>query len=188
MAKEETVTLPASALAELIATAVRAEVAKVATATHPDARMREVLDGMRGKDLPPLPEETIECQSPLTGAKMKVRLVKSKAFPSGRVAEMFDYERPAGWDSHKENGGLCHLPMDQMQINPQTGKHFLKYLEYVYKTYWQRDWKELSGKPASALVQWIAPKSTLFKPSSLRVPSLTVPPANPSLLRKPIGK
>src|SRR5271166_74168 len=160
MAKEETVTLPASALAELIASAVREEVAKVASKPRPDSQMQEAMDRLRGKDIPPPPEEVRECLSPLTGSRFKVRLVMSRAFPGGRVMEMFDYVRPEGWDKHKEDGGLCDLVRDQMLINQQTGKHFLKYLEYVYKAYWQRDWKELSGKPASALAQWAAPKAS----------------------------
>jgi hypothetical protein len=154
---EANVTLPASSLADLIASKVRDEVARIMTATTVDERMRTAMDAMRGRNIPPPPETMVECRSPLTGARFRLRATTSKTYPAGRVVEMLDYERPAGWDAHKEDGGLYEGPREFMALQPQTNRPGLKYTHWVYTTFWQTDWNAVSGKPLSYLAQWRAP-------------------------------
>jgi len=151
---EQTITLTMSALNELISLKTRESLAEIMTAKTPDERMTDALDQVRGKNRPPIPEEIVACRSPLTGATFKLRVTKSKTYPQGRVVEMIDYERPAGWDVHREDGGLCDVPRELMRENPQSGKPFLKFAQWLYDNFWRRDWNEVHGKPFSFLAQW----------------------------------
>jgi hypothetical protein len=153
-APETTVTITLSALQELIKNQTNASVAAILAGKSPDERMREEVDKLKGRDRPPIPEELVPCRSPLTGATFNVRVIKSKSFPVGRIMEMVDYVRPIGWDTHREDGGLYDGPRENLQPHPQTGRHTLVYLHWVYKSFYAKDWAELSGKPASVLEMW----------------------------------
>ena len=149
-----TVTLPATTLAELIAAAVDKRVAEIMTATTVDERMQTAMNAMRGKNIPPTPEELIACRSPVTGATFTARVVLSRAYPLGRIVELLDYARPAGWDVHKDDGGLYDGVRESMRINPETGERFIKFRQWTYKTFWMSDWNAISGKPTSFLAHW----------------------------------
>lgn len=154
---EPQVTLPASALAELIASQVRSEVARIMSSKTPDERMSEAMAEQRGLNRPPIPESFVACRSPITGATFRVRLAMSKTFPSGRVVEIVDYVRPPGWDQSKGQGGLYEGDAETM--TDEKGNPSKKYVGWVYKSFWQKDWNELSGKPASFLTQWRSPEA-----------------------------
>jgi hypothetical protein len=156
--KEEVVTLPASAITELINARVRDEVAKIFTAKTPDEQIAERMRELRGQNRPLPPEDIVPCRSPITGATFKMRVTMSRAFPAGRVAEMIDYVAPEGVDLPRDDGGLCDMPREKMFIQREDGeftKDFTKpYLFWRYTNFWMKDWNELSGRPASFLAQW----------------------------------
>ena len=159
--KEEAVTLPASAIADLINARVRDEVIKILTAKTPDEQIEERLRVMRGQNRPPPPEELIDCRSPITGATFKARCVMSRAYPAGRVVEVVDYVHPEGVDVPRDEGGLCDMPREKMFIQREDGEFTRDvtkpYLYWRYQHYWAKDWNELSGQPVSFLAQWRAP-------------------------------
>jgi hypothetical protein len=144
---ESNVTLPASALAELIAAQVRSEVARIMTAKTPDERMSEEMDRQRGRNRPaPYTEELVPCLSPLTEAKFTARLTFSKSFPRGRVAELIDYVRPDGWDRKKQDGGRYH-DGEEWPLKNEKGDPARRFTAWVYEEFWKKDWNELSGNP-----------------------------------------
>ncbi len=156
--EEETVSLPASALTELINARVRDEVLKILTAKTPDEQIEEKLRIARGQNRPPPPEETVECRSPITGATFKARIVTSRQSPSGRIVEILDYAHPKGVDLPKSEGGLCDIPREKMFVQLESGdftNEFTKaYAFWRYNEFWAKDWNELTGQPASFLAQW----------------------------------
>lgn len=132
-------------LADLIASKVREEVAKLMTATSPDEAIQKALDRHRGKDRPLPPEELVECASPITGATFTARLIASRTYPAGRVIELLEYTRPAGWDRHKVDGGLVPDGMEMVsQFRP--GKPDALYANWVRKTFWEKDLEVLVGR------------------------------------------
>jgi hypothetical protein len=155
MAKEDSVTITQSALADLIAASVRSEVVKIMSAKTVDERITEEMDRMRGKGRALPPETVVECTSPITHATFKARAIVSKVFPQGRVVEIYDYVRPPGCDASKEQGGLYEFPAETMRN--EKGEPSKKYLFWLYKEFWQKDWNEVSGKPLSFLEQWKTP-------------------------------
>lgn len=158
---EETVSIPASALTELINSRVRDEVLKILTAKTPDEQITERLAALRGQNRPPPPESTVDCRSPITGATFKARCVQSRAYPDGRIVEITDYAHPEGIDVPKVDGGRCDMPREKMFIQREDGEFtqdFTKpYLYWRYQNFWAKDWNELSGQPASFLAQWRVP-------------------------------
>lgn len=141
-------------IADGIADGTRRELANILGGKAPDEQMRDYMDRARGKNIPPPPEELVPCVSPMTGAKFAARVIMSRAYPLGRIVELLDYERPVGWDVHKEDGGLYDGPKNFMLINPETGLPRIKYRQWAYQTFYMVDWNHLSGKPASILDHW----------------------------------
>ena len=133
---------------------IRSGVAEILGGKAPDEQMRDYMDRARGKNIPPPPEELVPCVSPMTGSKFVARVIMSRAYPLGRIVELLDYERPVGWDAHKEDGGLYDGPKNFMLINPETGLPRIKYRQWAYQTFYMVDWNHLSGKPASILDHW----------------------------------
>jgi hypothetical protein len=150
---QQTVTLTLSDLNTLIDARARETVANILSAKAPDQEMAERMDRQRGKHLPPMPESLVPCRSPITGATMSVRVLKSRSFPDGRIVEMLDYVRPDGWDRKKKDGGL-YMDGDSFPMLQDNGKPHMKYTKWLYQSFWQRDWNALSGQPASFLDQW----------------------------------
>ena len=153
---EQTITVTPSILKTLI----RDGVAEILSSKTHDEGMAERMRTMRGQDRPPPPEELVACRSPLTGSTMMVRIVKSRTTPGGRVVEILDYVKPAGWDVHVEDGGLYSGQREWM-TPPLPGRPLEKgqhaYRHWVYSTFWLADWNAMSGKPASFLAQWRLP-------------------------------
>jgi len=147
------VQITSDALATLIATQVREELAKIMTQRSPDEAIQEALDRARGKDRPLPPEYLIQCKSPLTGSTFTARLQASRRHPGGRVIELLDYVRPEGWDRHKRDGGLVNDDT-VMWSQFQPGKPDPQYANWVRKTFWQRDAEALIGHPLAP--QWRA--------------------------------
>jgi hypothetical protein len=142
MGKEVTVT--EGALEMLIASAVRAEVAKLMTASTPDEQIQKALDRARGKDRPLPKEEAIACFSPVTKARFTARLIASSVFPQGRVIELLDYVRPDGWDVPRLDGGLVPDGMDRKNDRGELSKEFAN---WARKEFWQKDLEMLVGRP-----------------------------------------
>jgi hypothetical protein len=157
-AREEMVSMPASAYTEMFNARVRDEVLKILTAKTPDEQIAERLDALRGKNRPPPLESLVECRSPITGSTFKARCVQSKTYPDGRIVEILDYTFPDGIDVPKDDGGLCDMPREKMFVQREDGEftHDLTkpYLYWRYQNFWAKDWNELSGQPASFLAQW----------------------------------
>lgn len=128
-----------------------------------DEKFEEEYGKMRGKGRPLDPEELVPCRSPSTGSTFTVRLVISRAFPSGRVVELLDYVRPDGTDRHAKDGGLYNgLPEDMNPVPPgeaMKARQFV-YMEWLYKSFFAADWNAISGKPGSFLAQWRVPAVT----------------------------
>ena len=151
--KPETITISVDMLNELIASKARESVAALLS-KPPDLQFQEDMDRMRGKDRPLRPETLVKCLSPITGARFTLRVNPvSRGLPAGRIVEMIDYERPAGWDKKIADGGL-YYDGDDFPLTNKDGTPNKLYLKWVYENFWRRDWSELSGKPASFADQW----------------------------------
>jgi hypothetical protein len=146
---------------EMLQTLVAAEAAKAVKAAMGQLESRSADDLFqaqhdrdRGIGRPLAPETLVPCTSPLTGSTFTARTVSSRAYPSGRVMELLDYQRPTGWDVHRDNGGLYDgVPEDLIPV-PTTGKVPVKFAKWVFQTFWQTDANALLGKPGSSLSQW----------------------------------
>ncbi len=142
---EPTATVTVTDLSKLIQDAVDARLAEIMTAKSPDDRIRDAMERQRGIGVPTAAEFLVPCVSPITKAKFTARLIASKSL-GARVVELLDYERPAGWDTKKQDGGIVP-DGDQMPLkDPQTGKPGSRYVKWLYETFWQRDAAELGGK------------------------------------------
>lgn len=152
-APEATITITMGALQQLI----KAGIAETMGKTFDD-KMRDDIDRIRGRNVPPPPEELIACVSPLTGARFTARAIKSRSLPQGRIVELLDYVQPEGWNVHKEDGGMYDGDPGTLKENPQTGLPMMKFRVWAYNMFWKKDWAELSGKPISFLTSyWRAP-------------------------------
>ena len=122
-----------------------------------DEKIQEELDRQRGKDRPLPPEELVSCRSPSTGATFTARLILSRQFPSGRICELLDYERPEGTDKHVDDGGKYQGLREDLELPPLSGNlnaAQYRYRKWLYDSYFAADWNTLSGKPGSFLAQW----------------------------------
>ena len=140
------------------------EVARLMTAKTPDEVFAERMAAARGAAKPPSTtrEFRVPCRSPLTDATFFARLVRSKAFPTGRIVELQEYERPVGWNVHREDGGLCPLDRSLMGLDPQ-GNHHWAFRKWVYETFWQTDLEALVGKGGIAyLKSWTVGEEVPF--------------------------
>ena len=140
---------------------VRAEVAGIMTARTPDESMAAAMQALRGTTKPRAPEGLIPCRSPITDATFSARVVRSRAFPKGRILELLDYQRPEGWDKHKDDGGLYLGPRELMQVDSQGVPHW-GYRKWVYEEFWAKDIAALAGKSASYLRQWSTGDESVF--------------------------
>lgn len=154
------ITISFTELEKLIESRTKDAVAQILGGKTVDEQMQERMDLARGKHRPLPPEEKIHCRSPLSGASFTVRVVTSKSFPDGRVVEILDYVRPEGWDKHKDDGGLYDglreemVPPERIADSERMTKAQHRYRMWLYKSFWQKDWNAISGKPASFLAQW----------------------------------
>src|SRR5271166_5409724 len=119
-APEATITITLSAIQQLIKAGIAEAVGK-----PPDDRMKDEIDRIRGRNVPPPPEDLIPCVSPITGSSFTVRVIRSRGLPQGRIIELLDYVHPEGWDLHKEHGGTFDGAREVMnadgrpKINPE---------------------------------------------------------------------
>jgi hypothetical protein len=121
---------------ELLASLVSAEVAKIMTAKTPDQRIAEAMSIQRGTNRPPREEMTVACKSPMTGATFNARLERLTDGTLG-VTELLDYERPAGWDKTKQDGGRGNSA--QLEKRPDNGEYTKKAIWLQHRAYYMLD-------------------------------------------------
>lgn len=147
-----TVTVGATDFAALIDAAVEAKVAKIFSARAPDERIKQQVELARGIGLPLAPEMLVPCRSPITGSTFLARQIVSKS-EGARVAELLEYDRPAGWDRKKIDGGI--VPDDEaMPLKEQNGQPGKRYARWLYSEFLMRDLNAIGGKLLPA--QWRA--------------------------------
>jgi hypothetical protein len=148
---EKSVSVPASALADLISAAVDRRVAEIMGAKSPDQKIAEAMAAQRGTNNPGQQEQLVDCRSPITKSTFTARLLLPRK-PGGqyRVVELLDYERPDGWDRHAADGGLVpngtsiHKTDERGDPTPAFDARFAL---SVVRDYYNRDNRALIGKP-----------------------------------------
>jgi hypothetical protein len=150
---EPTITVTPDMLKAMLDGMVADALAKRLSAKSPDEAMREAMDRQRGKDRPKQPVWLVDCESPITGARFTARIVPSRAYPEGRVVEMLNYVRPAGWDRKKQDGGLYH-DGEEWPILEADGRPSKVFARWVYLEFWSKDMAEIGGKALRK--QWMA--------------------------------
>lgn len=143
MSEKKSFTLDAESLEALIEAKVAARLAQNAQANvSSDPLAKRLQDAAR----PEVQEETlVPCESPFTGARYTARVLKSRAWPQGRIVDLLDYKLPPGTDKHMNEGGL--VP-DGMIMSSPDGKGLTHdYKWWRYTSFIQRDLREFNGKP-----------------------------------------
>lgn len=145
--------------------AIRDQTIQLLTSKSLDEKMVEDMARYRGADRPPLPEYVIPCKSPVTGATFGVRILKSKAYPEGRIVELIDYVRPTGWDKHVDEGGLYDGVRDTL-YDKKTGVFApsIAFRKYAFERYLRVDSSQLQGQPARAVDQYRVDSLPAFIP------------------------
>jgi hypothetical protein len=160
MAKEEnkpvesprTITVDVDTLNELIDAKVRAGIATAqATARVNADDFAQTMRKVRGQDQPPTPIRHEECESPLTGARFRAKIMASRSSPLGRVIDLEDYTWPDGVTVPQSQGGRMpdeFVSAIEAPDHPAGAAVKAKYDHWKYWEFIRVDMNEFaSGKP-----------------------------------------
>jgi hypothetical protein len=135
--KPETVTLSLRDLEAIVDARVKAAQTQVAPAT-PALADDDFEAQMRRMRKPGARIWYEECESPLTGARWRAKIMDTRSSPLGRVIDLEDYVYPVGYDVPVSQGGKC--PDEQLK---DSARHAF----WLYWEFQRRDRAEFaSGK------------------------------------------
>lgn len=143
------ITIDTEALDELIDAKVRAAKAEAGhdgggtPESLTPAQWQDQVDRLKGRQRAIPQFKLIACKSD-TGATFDARIVRSRAFPTGRIVCLENYQHPAGYDKHLRDGGLVS---DGVPLRDhQTGQFLPLFKQYLYETYWKADLQYFVGR------------------------------------------
>jgi hypothetical protein len=115
-----------------------------------DEQFRAFSEAMHPKVQPSAaPEIREHCTSPATGATFVARVVRSRAFPQGRIVDLEDYTYPSGVELAQAAGGL--VP-DGIPIKTPQGELMPIYKHWRWTTFYQADLGAWVGKPLPSYI------------------------------------